>query len=137
MIFGFKDNKCKGKVYTQEEVDNLVAKYKVKGDFATITGTATFDENGTTTVNYPSGFTKTNCVVISFMTEGIGQTKSLSTGSTFDSSNTISGSVPKAIKLADDNIVLAIRHISIINDATPSISSTYPNMNYKIVLMKI
>lgn len=25
MIFGFKDNKCKGKVYTQEEIDNLLA----------------------------------------------------------------------------------------------------------------
>ena len=80
MIFGFKDNKCKGKVYTQDEVDNLLAshthaEYKVKGDFATIETTVTMidsDPDGTTEnyavghtlVDYPEGFTKDNTRVI-------------------------------------------------------------------------
>lgn len=76
MIFGFKNNKCKGNVYTTDEVDNLLAgksgtghthaDYKLKGDFAVITGEAILDQgNATVYLDLPEGFTANNCVVIS------------------------------------------------------------------------
>lgn len=50
-------------VYTKTDSD---AKYVVKGDFAVVTGVVwkdgAFDQS-----NYPSGFSRSNCVVISFM----------------------------------------------------------------------
>lgn len=111
--------------------------YLLKANMAVITGTASFDTNGNATVNYPEGFTKNNCVVISFMTEGIGAAKALAAGSTFDSANMIVGSVPKSITLSDSHINISIRNISIINDSNPAVGNSYPDMNYKIVLMKI
>ena len=102
-----------------------------------LSGTASFDSNGNATINYPSGYTKNNCAVISFMLQGIGGSKSWSTGSVFDSSNTISGSVPKSIKLNDSDITISIRHIMISNGNSPVVSTTYSSMNYRIVLIKI
>lgn len=111
--------------------------YLLKSNIAVITGTASFDTNGNAIVNYPDGFTKNNCVVISFMTEGLGTAKTLATGSVFDSSNVIVGSIPKYIALGDSNIIININNIAIINGSSPTVGSTYPDMNYKIVLMKI
>lgn len=52
--------------YTESESD---AKYKLKGDFAVITGSGTIDEISGLyeNINLPSGFTITNCVIVSFM----------------------------------------------------------------------
>lgn len=109
----------------------------IESNIFVLSGTASFNSSGIATINYPSGFTKNNCVVVSFMTQGIGANKSWSTGSVFDSGNTINGSVPKAIRLTDSTIVISIANIGITNGVAPTVSTSYPNMSYKIVLLKV
>lgn len=54
--------------YTESESN---ARYKLKGDFTTVSGSVTLSNgNGSVKVNYPSGFTKTNCRVVSLFAEG-------------------------------------------------------------------
>lgn len=52
--------------YTESESD---ARYKLKGDFAVVTGSGTVDSLSGLykTIDLPSGFTITNCVIVSFM----------------------------------------------------------------------
>lgn len=75
------DTKCKYEAYDKNEVDTLLASkanssaltdYKLKGDFAVISGT--YDSTQAPLayhINYPTGFNKNNCVVISYMRKDI------------------------------------------------------------------
>lgn len=96
--------------------DNAV----VKGDFAVVTGSITMnDGSGTTNINYPTGFNKDNCVVIS---AGIAIT------SVYDYYVGTS-SISIGVRLAADNIKVT----------TTKIISSGPSStkDVKVVLMKI
>lgn len=77
-VFGFCNNKCKHEIYTKEETYSKEEVYS-KGDFAVLTGIIpglsyndkTYKQN--TVVNFPEGFTKNNCVVVSAMASVGGQ----------------------------------------------------------------
>ena len=65
MVFGVCNNKCKHEVYT-------------KGDFTVVTGIilgSSLDDSSkqSTVVEFPEGFTKDNCVVLSAMVSVSGQ----------------------------------------------------------------
>ena len=155
MIFGFKDNKCKGKVYTQDEVDNLLAaksgtghthaEYKVNGDFAILTGTITLEQvtdetdnsntgiEGTIQISYPEGFTIENSVCIAV---GISQSTSSSeiqySFQNMDdtSASYMVGAIRRRVSLRTSDIALEVGYY-------PGVSPDTQTRNYKIVLMKI
>lgn len=128
--------------YTKTESDN---KYKLLGDFSLIEGTILLDANTSElqaqnlytftadTIDYPTGFTKTNCVVTAFgvVMNGYYDNKGYSFGDRSGSNVTsliIAGSdVPRNAALHSDGI-----HISIGNYVTEALT-----FKYKIVLMKI
>lgn len=111
----------KSETYTKTEVNNLVnvkansSDVYVKGDFAVLTGTTTTSVNNS--INYPSGFTMDNSVVISKALNINGWQDNISTGNATEISNYFQ------VILSSSKIVL--------NNYT---GAAY---NYKIVLMKI
>lgn len=155
-IFGFCENKGKHEVYTKEQTDNLLAgkansvhthddryytetemkttleNYKLKGDFAVITGS--LDKGNDTSISYPSGFTKDNCVVIAVQFQHPNKTEKWRTGSAFDSSNMF-GSIPCKVVL-QDTIVVTVRNLGFYTTGVTETEITV-NMNYKLVLMKV
>ena len=123
--------RCKYDVYTKERTDEL---FKVKGDFAVVTGEITMENaTGKVIVNYPDGFNKDNTVVISYGQTGInsgGPLDAINFGFGVHSLDYMSGSLPRNVALTSTNIEISIRNP--LDDTAGS--RTY---NYKIVLMKI
>lgn len=67
-LYGYCGSKCKHEVYSKTEIDK-----KLNGKIVVLSGTincTTTSGYTSTTVSYPSGFTKNNCVVISFGSGG-------------------------------------------------------------------
>lgn len=125
--------------YTETEVNNKLASYKLKGDFAVITGSVTLAANEdisnnvakqtTWNVDYPSGFSKDNCVCIAF-----GGNKATNKGYGYGhliesdlALATATGVFPRAVVLNSDNI-----YCTALNPA-----GNANTFNYKIVLMKV
>lgn len=118
--------------YTESESD---ARYKLKGDFAVITLKAT-PADQTASTSYPSGFNKTNCVVLSAM----GHNQNSSTlgfayGANFDSHSYINGAVPLIIAL-NDVIQITWSNIILLDGQNVGRPTT-GNIQIKIVLMKV
>lgn len=155
-IFGFCENKGKHEVYTKEQTDNLLAgkaasvhthddryytetevnaklaDYKLKGDIATFAGEITI--NGSTsssiTINYPSGFTKDNSVLLScgLVLKGDGNAKGYNYYGLFaDTSDTLNNAYRRRINFTNDNIKLWVE-----NPGTSILTLTY-----KIAVMKV
>lgn len=105
--------------YTETESD---AKYQFKDDFALLTGTITASDGLTAQVqiDYPTGFTNSNCVVISQMIYGIGS-------STFTSGYVGTNTTQPMVSLGSSKITIRIS----------SSESITTNHDYKVVLMKI
>ena len=119
---------------------NLSA-YKPKSDYAVITGDITGADTPSIEkdLNYPAGFTNTNCVVISCMFHhSSNQNGTWGWGSVFDSSSYVRGSLPCSIALNNTGIKLEVKNIQIQNGQSPTISNinTGVTFNYRIVLMK-
>ena len=123
-------------------VETKLLDYKLNGDFAVLTGSvASTDDSGT--INYPTGFTKSNCVVISCMTR-YSTTSSVvgyTNGSILKSSDGTFGSNPTRITLRDDDILIYVRGfitITNMNDETyVAAQPGHDEVQYKIVLMKV
>lgn len=61
--------------YTEIEVDNKLSTYRLKGDFAIAEGTILIQKGqtmGSGSMEYPYGFTDSNCVVVSLMQSSTG-----------------------------------------------------------------
>lgn len=107
-----------------------------KDDYIVLTGTITAN-TGSITIDYPENITKDNCVVISMMLKR-SQGTTWGTGTVFDTSGYMAGSMPAAVKLASDKIYVDIRNVNI-SSADNSVMATVPagDYNYKLILMKI
>lgn len=116
--------------------------YKLKGDFAILTGTVTGDETEDLTkdITFPTGFNNTNCVVISSMLQNTKtQNATWGTGTTLDTASYVRGTLEHCVYLNNSGVHIEARNIMINNNENPQIVVFHSNVtfNYKIVLMKI
>ena len=116
--------------------------YKLKGDFAIITGTVTGNETEhlIADITFPTGFNNTNCVVISSMLQNTKtQNATWGTGTTLDSASHIRGTLEHSVYLNNSGVHIDARSIMITHNTNPNTASFSSNVtfNYKIVLMKI
>ena len=110
-----------------------------KDNFAILTGTITGDETESPSkkIDYPAGFTKNNCVILTSNLQR-SSTTSKGYGSVYDSSSYVAGAIPSKVTLGDSDISLEIRNILLSdNSVTISKLSTAVTYTYTIVLMKI
>lgn len=143
------DSHCKYPAYDQEEIDNLFYnktqmnatlskmhndlvkpdEVYLKDEYAVLTGEIVMTSGtGSATVDYPTGFTQDNCVVLSYG-QRVG-TGSVYFGYGIKSTDYMSGSLTRNVALTSSNIV-----INVYNPASEGNGDkTY---TYKIVLMKI
>ena len=110
-----------------------------QANVTTITGNITGNntEIATGTFSYPQGYTQNNCIIIGYVLKNNSKTD-WKYGSTFDSGN-VFGTMPLNISLNSSNISVNLRHISISNGSSPSVTtiSSSTIFNIKIMLMKI
>lgn len=117
-----------------EEVGSWV-KIINSGDFAVLTGTITMPEagseniTGSSTVNYPSGFTKDNCVVVSIMSHNTVHTDWWATPQSPTSSSLLLGN-------GDTKAIFKPTAITIMSSKAHT-DAARSNVTYKLVLMKI
>lgn len=88
------------------------------------------------TINYPTGFNKNNCIVISAMMKMNNTNARYGYGSVFNSAIYSSGGVPIVVSLGDSNIQLSAKKILLSSEAV-QYASLEAEMNYKLVLMKV
>lgn len=105
--------------YTETESD---AKYQLKDDFAVLTGTITLTDQvvGRANVDYPTGFNKDNCVVISQMANNLGS-------SGFSSGRVGRLNVHPSVAFGSTAIAIEVGFTEV----------TTGTFDYKVVLMKI
>ena len=103
-----------------------------------LTGTITGDETDSPSValNYPNGYNKDNCVIL---TVNLQRSTTKGYGTVFESSNMVTGTISSRVALGTSNIVIEIRNISINNGTVPSTTaiSSSTSFLYTIVLMKV
>ena len=102
---------------------------------AVLTGTM---KNGSATINYPNGYNKDNCIVISTMLKRVGvtSTRGYSVGTTFLPADGTSGSISSKVELQTSSIILTGRHLYL-SDSGVTVMDVNYDIYYKIVLMKI
>lgn len=106
-----------------------------KNDFVILAGKLS---DNRATIPYPEGLNKDNCVVIATMFQHPeSEQGTWGTGSVFNSSSYMSGSLPCRTYLDSKGINVEVKNILFINGATVSITDDPIVHNYKIVLMKI
>lgn len=112
------------------------AKIIYKDDYAILTGTI---QDGQANINYPDGFNKDNCIVVSNMFKRVGvvETRGFSIGTTFVPADGTSGSLPNSIELQNSGIVIKLKYIYLSHGNTSIVSNVDYDVDYKIVLMKI
>lgn len=121
--------------------------YKLKGDFAVLTGNATLTANTSEkaventctftelTLNYPAGFNKDNCVVVSFgrqNTSNYGY--SYGWNSKIDSMDNLMGVLPMRITLFGTSTTQWANKIRV---QFGNLTTESHTIAYKIILMKI
>lgn len=125
--------RCKYDVYTKERSDEL---FFVKENLAYITGTI-LTSSPTHSIEYPSGFNKDNCVVLSVMLKKT----SLSTAcwtynTTHDIISQSNGAYSSRVILYDDYIKIFAKTLVLNTDAV-TVGEITDDTDFKIVLMKI
>lgn len=125
------DDMCLVEGVSKEEFNSKIVNYKLKDDFAILTGSMTVEAgasdaptNAILDVNYPSGFDKSNCVVLSTMT-----TDTIPTSTTY--------SYPHNLNVLDSEMKLTVRLASDVIQISVGNTTSAKTFKYKIVLMKI
>ena len=116
----------------QEDYQTQINNKLNKSDFAIVNGSLTLDSgraNGS--VNYPSGFTKNNCFVLSFMANNSANSN-YGYGYIATAAGYTSGAIGHRVVLTDDNILVGIN-----NPTDGSHDSGTATFNFKILLIKI
>ena len=111
-----------------------------QANIAVLTGTLPHDGTSTDiTINYPSGYTRDNCVVIA--KEGKRGTSSdiYTTGTTFDTINYIKGGLALSVSLQDTYITIRAKNINLTDGDTAMVKpiAADTTFGYRIVLLKI
>lgn len=89
-------------------------------------------------IPYPDGYTQGNSVVMSLMIKGISEAAEVwSLGSVLNTSNTLAGTVPSYVRMKNNEIEVACRHVVIDKDMYPSVATANNSISYKLILMKI
>lgn len=89
------------------------------------------------TINYPTGFNKDNCIIMSAMFQHpTSEAGSWGEGSLFNSSSFIGGSLPHKIHLNKENIQVQVSNIMFIDGEPVRVLDTDIVHNYKIILLK-
>ena len=110
-------------------------------NFAILTGTMT--QTGTQTIEkdieYPEGFNKNNCIVVSSMLDMVTETneEKWSYGSAMDNYSMLAGCLLKRVTLYDDTIRIQGRSITVSNSHEVVAQAISNDYMYKVVLMKI
>lgn len=125
------DDMCMVEGVSKEEFNSKIVNYKLKDDFAILTGSMTVEAgasdaptNAILDVNYPSGFDKSNCVVLSTMT-----TNTVPTSTTY--------SYPHNLNVLDSEMKLTVMLGNDVIQISVGNTTSAKTFNYKIVLMKI
>ena len=115
-----------------ESAHNNFANYKLLSDFVVLTGSFTF-VNGQTelTINYPEGFTKSNCIVLSFMAQSSNES-GYTEGFLPTAVGYVMGALGKGIQLQNNGIL-----IKLCNPTEGGHTSGTGSFAYKLTLMKI
>lgn len=103
----------------------------------TISGPADSNGSYSKTINYPSGYNQSNCIVIGWALELSNSATIWGTGMTLDSGGYVSGSIPTSISMRSDNINLKIRNVYVSSDGKVFPIPLTGSYSYKIILMKI
>lgn len=106
-----------------------------QANIAILTGTIKAN-SGSSYVDYPTGFNRTNCAILSSMFNNT-LNNNYGTGSTFDSSSYVTGNFVSATTLAENNIVIKAKLIHLSSEQYPVVDNISRNINYKIILMKL
>lgn len=141
------ENMCMEEGMTKEQINsglnaksntdhNHDSRYKQINDFAVITGTIQMPEanaqttTGSINVNYPTGFTKDNCIVISIMGNRVNNTSSgWATPQSSSSLSYVLGNCDLAADMQSSTIrVLANK---------PNVAAARYDIDFKLVLMRI
>lgn len=143
-IYGYCDSKCKHPVYSKDELNELMyTEEQFQKRIKTITGSVTLTantsndlENGwltntTTTISYPEGFTKDNCIVLDFSTTKNETSYGWNSGALADSSTLgiMAGAIPKNASLRPNEIRLQFDNYS-----TSQITIYYKLTLFKVVV---
>ena len=105
----------------------------IQNNIAILTGTIKEE----VVTNYPSGYNKNNCVVLTAMLKSADRDdRSYGYGAAFDSKSYVNGSNPIAVYLKDSNIEINAKRTLLSADVV-SWSALDSNFTYKIILMKI
>ena len=124
----------------------LVDNVYTKGDFAVVSFSVFNNGDDTSkqvTLNYPTGFTKDNCVVLSVMMRNASlESEPWGNGCVMTLNSTITGEILNSITLNEANITVYARNVyarAYSEATTPQIQEITlpPQINGKLVLMKI
>lgn len=121
--------------FTETEINIKLASYKVKGDFAILTGRVTAPGkgeavlSGATNLSYPSGFSKANCIVIGLMGNNPSYNTNLTTYVHKDALGYVAGTSGIRVVLQDSLITVQIDKY---DAQQPAFSC-----DFKLVLMKV
>lgn len=126
-VYGICENKCLKEVTSAEETI-------VKGDFAVLTGQL---DQGVANIEYPNGFNKDNCVVISLhMQRNDTPGNGWGTGTTMDSSSYVAAALPARVQLKD-TIQIRTKNILLSDEDNPKVLDSTVSNYYKLVIMKV
>lgn len=115
-----------------DDIEDTIYEKKSINDFVVLTGLL---NNGEATENYPNGFTKDNCVVISTMFSNTNNGR-WGNGFIYDSSMLLNGTVPNSVKLRNDDILVETKYIGLTNNTYPTVLDITTPLAYKVILMK-
>lgn len=113
--------------------------YKLKGDFAIITGTLEEDTEDSCykkVLSLPSGFTKDNCVIVSVMTQNPVRTEQWVTGTMFSSSSYVIGGMPAIVYITNTQLTIKVKNIVFTNGESAFVGKGGP-FKFKVIIMKI
>lgn len=153
-VYGHCENLCNVEVMAKEDIEAELAgksnsnhnhddTYKKIGDFAILTGTMSLSGNQDTskqtnftdkTLDYPTGFNKDNCVVLSIMRSGNNGKWSNGWTVTIDSMDMFNGIEPIEVTLHGTDSTQWNNKIRL---RASNYSSNAITISYKIVLMKV
>lgn len=133
VTYGFNEKKEKVDVWNSEYINKEFQKVIYKDDIAVIYGNLSMT-NGVANhnVNYPVGFNKDNCVVLTFMASNEENNNHWGYGYIENATGYVGGAIGHKITFRENDINVGVQ-----NPTDGAHNSGTGTFNYKIVLMKL